>query len=156
MREMESIAFVIPGVLKRGEKLKERRWEKSFNNDIIERIWCWGILRARKRVFFMRIRESWLSFWCMCYHALCVLEGEPTARQPAGSLILLFRGGKFKDSTDCLWRHFHLGILVSFFELLSDVLYLAAWMSLPLGDSRSAHSPRYRSRNSLPKGRSGS
>ena len=51
MREMESIAFVIPGVLKRGGKLKERRWEKSFNNDIIERIWCWGILRARKRVF---------------------------------------------------------------------------------------------------------
>jgi hypothetical protein len=44
----------------------------------------------------MRIRESWLSFFCACvfYHALCVLEGDdPTERQPAGSFILLFSGG---------------------------------------------------------------
>jgi hypothetical protein len=66
----------------------------------------------------MRIRESWLSFWCMCHHALCVLEGDPTVRQPAGSFIL------FVLEVEIQSYFLHSGLTIDFFRFLSESLYL--------------------------------
>jgi hypothetical protein len=136
---------VIPGVLKReGEKPKERRWEKSFNNDIIERILVFGkffwFVYEDKRIMALFLVHV-LIMHCVC------IRRRPTARQPAGSFILLFSGGNPRIRPTVIASS---PSLENYQPLRSFVrrLYLVSWISLPLGDSRSGpgHSHGYRSR----------